>query len=289
MKSLSTLLTLLTLLILLMVIILIILYIKYTCNLKNKLKVINELNKRKERKNIAIVTLETRESEMLFIHNKNIEEYCKIHGYTYIFTNSYENKLKLPIYWKKIQLVKEILENNNFDYVLWLDSDTLIIDKSIPLEVILEEDKSIYMGKDMNSELNLNAGVFIIKNNRIGLSFLNECIELYINRDKCKDEFGNYSLNGKWSGECYEQGIMNELIKNKYFNKFKLFDDHIVLNTNTPNTTCFILHLFGGTEKHKELKRNMAFNYIIDDNTYFDDRMSQLLFLIEYWGKVVLN
>jgi hypothetical protein len=274
----------------LILLVLLYVYIRYTINLKNKLEELKRVKKtRKTKEKIAIVTMETRDSEMLSIHNKNLNDYCKLHNYTYIFKNSYENDLKLPIYWKKIQLVKEVLENGNFDYVMWLDSDTLIIDKLIPLEFILNDQSSIYMGKDKNSKLNLNAGVFIIKNDDIGINFLKECIDVYINRDICKDKYGNYSLNGKWSGECYEQGIMNELIKTKYFNKFRLFNDYIVLNTETPNTTCFILHLFGGTEKHKEYKRNIAFRYIVENNNYFDNRSTQLLFLIKYWSDVILG
>jgi hypothetical protein len=226
---------------------------------------------------------------MLYIHNKNIQEYCNLHNYTYIFKNSYENKLNLPIYWKKIQLVKDLIENNNFEYVIWMDSDTLIIDKSLKIEDILYNKYSIYMGKDMNSKFNLNAGVFIIKNDDIGVSFLNECINVYVNRDSCKDKFGNYALNGEWSKDCYEQGVMNELIKTKYFNNFKLLDNHIVLNTFIPNTTCFILHLFGGIEKNKDEKRDVAFNLIINDNKHFNTRISQLLFLIKHFGKEIAS
>ena len=279
----------LTSLILLVLLLLLYIYIRYTINLKNKLEELKRIKKITRKKRIAIVTMETRESEMLLIHNKNLIDYCKLHNYTYIFKNSYENDLKLPIYWKKIQLVNDILEKGEFDYVMWLDSDTLIIDKTIPLEFILDDNSSIYMGKDKNSKLNLNAGVFVIKNNNIGRNFLKECIDVYINRDICKDKNGNYALNGKWSGECYEQGIMNELIKTKYFNNFNLLDGHVVLNTETPNTTCFILHLFGGTETNKEYKRNIAFRYINENDKYFNSRSSQVLFLIKYWSDVFLG
>lgn len=265
-------------------------YIFYTVNLKNEIvkmkkKAKNGKNGKNEKNKIAIVTLETRNSEMLSIHNNNIQEYCKLHDYVYIFKNTYENKLKLPIYWKKLQLVKDILENNDFDYVLWMDSDTLINDMTISLENILESNYSIYMGKDLNTKFNLNAGVFVIKNDKVGLKFLTECIEVYINRDSCKDEFGNYALNGEWSKECYEQGVMNELIKTKYFNNFKLLDEYIVLNTFIPNTTSFILHLCGGIERNREEKRNIAFRHIIDNNNYFDKRIQQLLFLIKHYTK----
>ena len=82
---------------------------------------------------------------------------------------------------------------------------------------------------------------------------------------------------------------MNELIKTKYFNNFNLLDGHVVLNTETPNTTCFILHLFGGTETNKEYKRNIAFRYINENDKYFNSRSSQVLFLIKYWSDVFLG
>lgn len=243
--------------------------IDYFINMKNmKNKVINN------RKNIAIITLETRDSEMLRIHNKNMKEYCDLHGYTYIFINSYENELKLPVYWKKLQFVKEILENYSFDYVFWFDSDTLIIDKDIRLESILDDYSSIYMGHNYDDKLILCSGVFAIKNNIIGLKFIKECIDTYINKDECNDSLGNYTLKGNWAGQCYEQGIMNELIKTRYFNYFKLFQNYIVFNYNIPNTNCFILHLYG----EKKVKTNKAFAKIDKNKKYFNSRISQFLF-----------
>jgi len=270
---------------LVLIVLFLLVYTFYTGNFKNEIVKMKKRSKKIKKLNIAIITLETRNSDMLSIHNNNVKEYCKLHDYVYIFKNKYENELKLPIYWKKLQFVNDVLENNDFDYVLWLDSDTLIIDKTISLESILEDSDnySIYMGKDLNTKFNLNAGVFLIKNDMRGLRFLRECIEVYINRDSCKDEFGNYALNGAWSKGCYEQGVMNELIKTKYFNNFKLLDEHIVLNTFMPNTTSFILHFFGGgTDKNRDEKRNIAFRNIMDNNNYFDQRIQQLLFLIKH-------
>ena len=140
------------------------------------------------------------------------------------------------------------------------------------------------MGEDFNSNFNLNAGVFAIKNDYVGISFLNECINIYINRSSCKDEKGNYALNGEWSKGCYEQGVMNELIKSKYINNFKFLENHIVLNAFIPSSSCFILHLYGGIDINKDHRRVTAFNNIINNNTCLDTRMSQLLFLVKHFG-----
>jgi hypothetical protein len=260
------------------------LYSKFTVNLENDfVKMKNYVNNTNyNRKNIAIVTLETRESNMLSLHNKNVREYCELYGYTYIFRNSYENVLKLPIYWQKLQLVKDILENHNFEYVFWFDSDTLIIDDTICLESILDEHSSIYIGNDFSNNSTLCAGVFAIKNNHIGLDFIQDCIETYVNNNDCKDNFGNYFLGGDWAGVCYEQGMMNKLIKTKYVNYVKLFENHMVLNNYTPNTNCFILHLYVGSKKNREDPRSTVFKNIINDNRCFHNRLSQLIYIIRY-------
>ena len=50
---------------------------------------------------------------------------------------------------------------------------------------------------------------FIIKNTKIGINFLEDCIK-EINY-KCINKTDG-SLKGNWAASCYEQGIMNILI-----------------------------------------------------------------------------
>ena len=200
-----------------------------------------------DKKKILIVTMENRTLDFLYIHNESVQSYCDLHGYTYIFQTEYINKLDLPIYWKKIQLVRDHLPY--YDYVMWLDSDTIICNNSIPLENVIDLNKSIFIGKDFNRFFGIFmpycAGVFIIKNNYIGKKFLDECIDTYINNSECKVD-NTYTLNGRWAGECYEQGVMNKLLKLSYYKKH-LYELplYVVINSKFISTDTIILHKFG--------------------------------------------
>ena len=198
----------------------------------------------------AVVTLETRDLTLLPYHNKNITDYCNRHGYDYFFLDKYENELELPIYWKKIQVVKEMLEKN-YDYVVWMDSDTMICNYDIRFEQIVVPGKSIYMGEHFPiMKDNYNAGFFIIQNNKVGHQFLSDCIFTYLNRKECQKD-GEYGLHGGWSGKCFEQGVMNELIKTAYKNDFYILGYENVINTTFAITDTFVLHLFSGLDKTK--------------------------------------
>jgi len=229
-----------------------------TESMRNKLEVIKESLKETyvEKKKIKIVTLETRDMELLTLHNKNVSEYALKHGYEYLFLKEYNNKLKLPIYWSKIQLVLELLQDKTNDYVMWMDSDTMICHPEIPLEYIInQDDKSIYIGLDYPATDRYNAGVFIIKNDEDGNKFLNDCIQTYTSREKCIENVDGkieYKLNGGWSGECYEQGIMNELLFSAYEKKCCSLDKIFLMNIGSPISDTFILHLHSGLSKNKE-------------------------------------
>ena len=206
---------------------------------------------------IAIITLETRDLNLLPFHNKNVKDYCNNNNYDYFFFKNYENELELPIYWKKIQLVKEFLETTQYDYVVWMDSDTIICKPDIRLEQIILPDKSIYIGNHFPSIIShYNAGFFIIQNNHIGRQFLSDCIATYLDSEECLVD-GKLSLPGKWSGSCYEQGIMNKLLATTYNDDFHFLEYAFVVNSEFPITDTFVLHLFSGLDKNKDYVSNI--------------------------------
>jgi hypothetical protein len=241
----------------------------------------------KKNKNITIVTMETRSFEALQYHNKNLEEYCLKHGYRYIFLDLYENKLKLPIYWKKIQLVQEILLTLPSDeYVMWMDSDTMICHNEISLNVLIEDnEKSIFIGNDFPNIITntYNAGVFIIKNNERGKRFIDDCIKMYLSNKECRYENGEFSLGKKWAGSCYEQGIMNKLLKSEYNNDVQLIANHFLLNTNMPITSTFILHLFDGNQSTPSVRNKFLteqFKRIYNKYEILPSRLDQFFYRI---------
>lgn len=200
-------------------------------------------------KKIFLFTIETRPLDLVSIHNKNLEEYAKNHGYKYVFLNSYKNKLILPVYWQKLQCMLDMMEKYpDYDYFVWLDSDSIISHPEIPLEYLIDLSpfSSIFIGKDHPSgpKEAYCAGVFMIKNDFTGIHFIKDCIDTYLNREKCISK-NKYVLNGKWAGECYEQGIMNELLADKYKYNFFQIPESFLMNDGRPLFGSVILHLYG--------------------------------------------
>jgi len=171
---------------------------------------------------IAILTVEDRDEGYIKDHDKNVTEYCEKYNYDYIRLNNCE--VGINTYWCKIYLVLQTLLTNKYSYVMWLDSDTVLPNKSIRIEhIITEINKSIIIGIDcvkFCAQFHIiNSGVFIIKNDTIGTSFLKECIDLFeFRKNECVNS--DNSLKGIWADRCYEQGIMNEILLKKDNNKY---------------------------------------------------------------------
>ena len=203
----------------------------------------NKLNSINAKKNsILFITFDNRENQdYVKIHNSNINKYVKKFGYEY----SYINHCDKNLYWCKIHLVLEALKTKKYDYVVWLDSDTVIKNFTIDIGDIFNMFSSdIFIGLDNNSNYDLaNAGVFAIANTNVGISFLIECIE-YVNKD-CFNP--NNTLKGKWAASCYEQGIMNILIYDKYYPNTTVLTNKVIFNYNVCSNDVFIMHLYAST------------------------------------------
>lgn len=78
------------------------------------------------------------------IITKNYSEYCDKHGYELVLnfsatiTSRQGIKDAMLLYWMKIDEIKKNL--TDCDYLLWLDTDTFILDKSKPLEHYISAD-----------------------------------------------------------------------------------------------------------------------------------------------------
>lgn len=225
-------------------------------NFKRNLKIKN-LNEYK----ILFLTIDNRDKlDYVSVHNKNLELYAKKWGYDYVFSNSINPNH--DVYWNKIYVIKEYLEKNNWDYVVWLDSDT-IIDINFDIKNMINKyNNHIIIGKDKSlmNDLNciVNAGVFCIKNTKIGRMFLEDCIKTrketkYI----CTDKKNN--MRGIWTCLCYEQGVMNKYIWDKYHYATTVVPRNIINNTDDCDENAFILHLCG----EKNINRKKCFKHIL--------------------------
>jgi hypothetical protein len=196
---------------------------------------------------IAIITYDDRKNmEYIDLHNKNIDKYCKKWNYEYKFYD----KCTHNVYWCKIYMVLDLLKSGKYDYVMWLDSDTIIKNYEISIDSIVNKYSSdIFMSENNNllEPGGLCSGVFIIKNSPIGISFLEDCIKL--NTDTCKTP--DNKLKGFWAGICYEQGAMNRVILDKYYKyttnlpKQYIYNNYLKSNMDTCNKDTFIIHAYG--------------------------------------------
>jgi hypothetical protein len=130
-----------------------------------------------------------------------------------------------------------------------MDSDTIIKNFNIDIGKILNKYSSdIFIGSDNNTLFDItNAGVFIIKNSDIGINFLYDCID-YVS-DKCLNNDG--TLKGMWAASCYEQGVMNLLIVDKYYNYTTILTNDLIFNYNVCSDEVFIMHLYASSSNYR--------------------------------------
>lgn len=213
---------------------------------------LKSLNLKTTEPKVVIITLEDRPlTELLDIHNRSVQQYADYHGYKYRFLSKFDSPL--PVYWKKLHWMQQVMEENECDFVLWLDSDTMIPNPRVPLSTIVnhEPSASIYIAKDY-PYLSISAfcaGIFLVRNNSIGREFVADCLESSVNNPKCLVD-DKPALNGLWAGECYEQGVMNRLAKGQYQQHLCSVPQNLI--TNAPpqftNFNAVIVHCPGNKD-----------------------------------------
>lgn len=208
----------------------------------------NELKTPKIKNNkILIITYENRRNlNYVKIHNENVKKYVDKYDFKYKFYD----ECKHNNYWCKLYLVYKKLMKNKYDYVMWMDSDTIFFNMNINLSSILNNYSSdIYVGSDNNPTHDLiNSGVFIIKNSKTGKQFIADCINSF--NKKCKKNNGE--LKGIWAGSCYEQGVMNILIADKYYKYTTLLSNRLIHNFYKCDNDVFIMHMYASSPEDRE-------------------------------------
>ena len=134
----------------------------------------------------------------------NKRNYCKHHGYDFIEDESIWDKSK-PIPWSKILLLLKYIEN--YDYIVWIDADILIMNMGIKIETFIER----YPGYDQISGSDWkmqNTGVWIIKNTMFSKLFLQEVWDnVYDEKSDPRERYMNW-----------EQGSVINLMDRNFMN-----------------------------------------------------------------------
>jgi len=212
---------------------------------------------------ICFITLETRDKEFIDLHNKNILRYVESQtnpklNRVYVYKRYKSCTLeghKHNVYWCKFHLLENVLRSGEYDYVIWLDSDTIFTDFTVDLGDILScYSSDIILPLDGKTKYRtLNAGVAVIKNSKLG----REIIETITAQSKtsefessCINEKND--LNGIWALSCYEQGVMNSIVWNHYKQYLTVFPSSIVHcgTTCVPNSS-LILHMYNETNEKR--------------------------------------
>lgn len=184
----------------------------------------------------------------------NIKNYCKLHGY-YLWIDRLEDHIRedKPMTWqiayRKIQAAKDILKNNNFKWLVYIDTDSLIMNPSIKLESFIDDSYSLIVlnHKVLASDNPITsiAGLhnviishFFVKNNEDGLNILDSWLE---NEGWPKDlPITEWDLEGRQ---------MRILINNsKYTSKIKAIDEGIFSRFWYPSNPFIAFNLKGFTD-----------------------------------------
>jgi len=131
---------------------------------------------------------------------ENKVPYCKKHGYNFhVKTSEFEYDMG----FSKIKFILDLMEENEYEWFYWCGTDTMIMNQSIRLEDIIDDDYHFIIAKVGGPSL--NADSFLIKNSKEGKElfefilslreeYKNDCwLEQRVMIDYCeKDPWVNY-------------------------------------------------------------------------------------------------
>jgi hypothetical protein len=183
-------------------------------------------------KKIAVISLYTKEiSEFAVYSEKSIKDYCEKQGYSFYVYRESLDKNGSPN-WSKSQALLNHIDDH--DYIVWMDSDTLIFNPEKKLESIIEKapKKFILATKDIGDHCMLNSGVLFFKSHQYTKNLIAKW------RDFNGDKSSLYASGGDQEILCEilrksdEQGFNRKIFEMNEFNT-----DPRLVNEDT-----FILH-----------------------------------------------
>nr|CAG8446061.1 8709_t:CDS:2 [Entrophospora candida] len=141
----------------------------------------------------------------------NKRSYAQLHDYSFV-GRSYEFAQQIyknrKTVWGKFDAIEKVLPY--YDWIFWLDMDTIITNKSVSVESLLEKFVNMVGGEENFSKINLvvarpvhdkmiNAGVFLLRNSEWSRSFIRKC---------------QYRTD-LYKGNMYEQRAMWDLMRDR--------------------------------------------------------------------------
>lgn len=165
--------------------------------------------------------------------------YCSKYGYDYRLINHAIDEL--PPYWLRVKDAYSLLNETDYDVIMYLDLDAVFHDFSNSLSQLLENKYDFFVSKDpanlFSEDINtiVNSGCFIVKNCSWSKNFLRQWLYACID-DKgdmtgvCKSDW-KFNLHKwvckgcKWAGIKYEQGMLGNL----YISNIENAQEHVCI------------------------------------------------------------
>ena len=120
--------------------------------------------------------------------------YAKKHNYNFTASKTVlVSTKKHTLHWNKYPYMKDVMQNSESDFFVWIDADAVFLNHDIRIEDYIElYKKDLIVSDDMwqNHPNNMNTGVLIIKKKTHGLSiFLTLCLKPKVVRNSINKNF----------------------------------------------------------------------------------------------------
>jgi hypothetical protein len=134
-------------------------------------------------------------SKPMFEH---LQQYCNKYNYKCVLENKSLCNERSPAWSKIILLQREMKNNPDYDYVVWIDDDILITNKNKKFEDFINNNiqSNIIVSEDALRSYPMNTGIIVCKNDNQSLKYLQHIWQL------C-EKYPNSKHSGLW-----EQDIM---------------------------------------------------------------------------------
>jgi len=183
-------------------------------------------------------------------------QYSKIHGYKFKFTSKKYDTGRNLFYMKLHVIIEAIIEGlktNEYDWVFWVDGDTVLTNPNIKLETFLPLDNKIHYIAAADRH-GLNAGVFLIRVCSWSLNFMMRSVAYHFYNKKLKVGFADQtSMNNVLVTDKEDQHYV--IVPQQWFNVY----------TNSKKPGNFIIHFAGRKEKGRESKEHREKLYANND------------------------
>lgn len=191
-------------------------------------------------KELAIITTE---------YNKR--KYCEKHGYDLIVQT---DNFALPhLGFEKLNLIKNTILTNKYDWVYWCGADTMITNYKIKLEHLIDNNYCFIIAPDL---WDWNVDSMLFKNDKRTITFLETIISRY---SEYIDENGNSKINklkrkdGNWVAWAENGAIIEECKGINFTTTVKQEYQNFVKEVPQKTMNSYLYNLYASAEHKKRL------------------------------------